>query len=217
MEADARDEIERRLSVFDEEPDLNDWVEIFCGASMMVIGIYYLIYPGDLISEQVMQWFASIITAVGIIWAAHGLKDMAVKELRKSIVVLEATSRQDSIDYGLIRDVLMHPDQYKHFLLEAYERAYEDGVLTDNELSELKAIQEVLGVSDEEAAAIATRGAINAAIKDGKVTDEELALIMKAAEDSGLDEDSRAQISKALEDGKIDDEEKKLLDGLLGI
>ena len=35
--------IEDRLSVFDDEPDLNDWVEVMCGAAMAVIGIFHLV------------------------------------------------------------------------------------------------------------------------------------------------------------------------------
>ena len=35
--------VEERLSVFDDEPDLNDWVEVMCGAAMAVLGIFHLI------------------------------------------------------------------------------------------------------------------------------------------------------------------------------
>ncbi len=210
------DEIERRLSVFDEEPDLNDWVEVFSGAMMMVIGIYYIIYPGEIISEEVMKWFAAIVISVGMVWAAHGLKDMAVKEVRRSIVMLDASGKQDSVDYGLIRDVLLHPQQYRSFLLEAYEKAYEDGVLSEDEMSELKTIQSALGMSDEEAAAIATRAAINAALKDGTVDENELALIVEAAGKAGLSDEDCDKIKRALDDEKLDSDEKKMLDDVLG-
>ena len=34
--SDERDAmVEERLSVFDDEPDLNDWVEVMCGAAMV--------------------------------------------------------------------------------------------------------------------------------------------------------------------------------------
>ncbi len=216
MDDHAVDEIERRLSVFDEEPDLNDWVEVFSGAMMMVIGIYYIIYPGEIISEEVMKWFAAIVISVGMVWAAHGLKDMAVKEVRRSIVMLDASGKQDSVDYGLIRDVLLHPQQYRSFLLEAYEKAYEDGVLSEDEVSELKTIQSALGMSDEEAAAIATRAAINAALKDGSVSENELDLIIEAAGKAGLSEEDCDKIKQALEDEKLDSDEKKMLDDVLG-
>jgi hypothetical protein len=216
MDDPEMSEIDRRLSVFDEEPDLNDWVEVFSGAMMMVIGIYYIIYPGEIISEEVMKWFAAIVISVGMVWAAHGLKDMAVKEVRRSIVMLDASGKQDSVDYGLIRDVLLHPKQYRSFLLEAYEKAYEDGVLSDEEVSELKTIQSALGMTDEEAAAIATRGAINAALKDGSVTEDEMTLILEAANNAGLSDEDCEKIKKALEDEKLDSDEKKMLDEILG-
>ena len=145
MDNETRDIIEARLSVFDDEPDLNDWVEIFSGALMAMIGLFFLLNPGTS-GTEFMQWFSSAIVAIGAVWAGHGLKDMAVKEIRRSIAVLEATGRQDSVDYGLIRDVLMHPGQYKRFLLEAYERAFEDGVISDDELVEL---QDELDCPDE--------------------------------------------------------------------
>lgn len=216
MGDNAVDEIERRLAVFEDEPDLNDWVEVFSGAMIMAIGVYFLVYPGDIISNEVMQWFAAIVSSVGLVWAAHGLKDMAVKEVRRSIVMLDASSKQETVDYGLIRDVLLHPKQYRSFLLEAYEKAYEDGVLSDEEMEELKTIQDALGMSDEEAAAIATRAAINAALKDGSVSSEELVLIADAATKAGLSEDDISKIKKALEDEKLDKDEKKMLDDVLG-
>ncbi|MDP6639783.1 MAG: hypothetical protein QGH90_00055 [Candidatus Poseidoniaceae archaeon] len=215
MDNETRDIIEARLSVFDDEPDLNDWVEIFSGALMAMIGLFFLLNPGTS-GTEFMQWFSSAVVAIGAVWAGHGLKDMAVKEIRRSIAVLEATGRQDSVDYGLIRDVLMHPGQYKRFLLEAYERAFEDGVISDDELVELQAIQTALGLSDEEAAMLATRAAINSAIRDGKVSDDELALITDAASKAKLKKADIATITKALEDGKIDDSEKEMLNELLG-
>jgi len=215
MDNETRDIIEARLSVFDDEPDLNDWVEIFSGALMAMIGLFFLLNPGTS-GTEFMQWFSSAVVAIGAVWAGHGLKDMAVKEIRRSIAVLEATGRQDSVDYGLIRDVLTHPGQYKRFLLEAYERAFEDGVISDDELVELQAIQTALGLSDEEAAMLATRAAINSAIRDGKVSDDELALITDAASKAKLKKADIATITKALEDGKIDDSEKEMLNELLG-
>jgi hypothetical protein len=215
MDNETRDIIEARLSVFDDEPDLNDWVEIFSGALMAMIGLFFLLNPGTS-GTEFMQWFSSAVVAIGAVWAGHGLKDMAVKEIRRSIAVLEATGRQDSVDYGLIRDVLTHPGQYKRFLLEAYERAFEDGVISDDELVELQAIQTALGLSDEEAAMLATRAAINSAIRDGKVSDDELALITDAASKAKLNKADIATITKALEDGKIDDSEKEMLNELLG-
>ncbi|HIB59353.1 MAG TPA: hypothetical protein EYO42_02195 [Candidatus Poseidoniales archaeon] len=215
MDSETHEIVEARLSVFDDEPDLNDWVEIFSGALMAMIGLYFLLNPGTS-GTQFMQWFSSAVFAIGAVWAGHGLKDMAVKEIRRSIAVLEATGRQDTVDYGLIRDVLLHSDQYKKFLLEAYERAYEDGIISDEEHDELQAIQAALGMTDEEAAWVATRAAINLAIRDGKISDDEMALITDAATRAKLSKKDITAISGALEDGKLDDAEKDMLNDLLG-
>ena len=179
MSEETEASVEERLAIFDDEADFDDWAEIFIGGFIALFGLWQLANvtgsSGDtFIEASVMQWIASGVTIMGLLLAAHGLKDMAVKEVRESIVRLEASNRQGSIDYGLIRDVLLHQDQYRKFLLEAYEEAYSDGVLTDDELSELKSLQEALQLSDEDAAKIATRGAINAAIKDGTVNQAEL-------------------------------------------
>ena len=113
--------VDERLSVFNDEPDLNDWFEVICGSLMAVIGIFQLISPGDLVDPDVMRWFAAAVAVAGIVWAAHGLKDMAIKEVRKSIVLLEMGSKQGSIDFGLIRDVILNPDSYTEFLIKEYE------------------------------------------------------------------------------------------------
>jgi len=75
--------VDERLSVFDDEPDLNDWFEVICGSLMAVIGIFQLISPGELVDPDVMRWFAAAVSVSGLLWAAHGLKDMAIKEVRK--------------------------------------------------------------------------------------------------------------------------------------
>ena len=126
------------------------------------------------------------------------------------------TGSKRVIDYGLIRDVLLHPNQYGKFLLEAYHRAYEDGVLTDEEHEELTQLSVALEIPPRQAARIATRAAINAAVDDGKVTEAELALIEGAMESAGLKEEDREHIRAALDDGIIDDEEKVMLDKILG-
>ena len=77
--------IEERLSVFDMN-DLNDWVEVMCGAAMAVLGIF-LVEPGELVGQNIMRWFAAAVVAAGAVWAGHGLKDMAVKEVRRSIAI----------------------------------------------------------------------------------------------------------------------------------
>ena len=59
MSDDVESMVEERLSVFDDEPDLNDWVEVMCGAAMAVLGIFHLIQPGELINPDVMRWFSA--------------------------------------------------------------------------------------------------------------------------------------------------------------
>lgn len=204
--------VDERLSVFDDEPDLNDWFEVIAGSLMAVIGIFQLISPGNLVDPDVMRWFAAAVTVSGIIWAGHGLKDMAIKEVRKSIVLLEMGSKQGSIDYGLIRDVILNPDAYTEFLVKEYENAFADGVITDKELEELKAIQTALGISDEDAAKMAVKSAIKSALADGKVTDDEKVMIVNASE--GLSKAKKNKLTKALESGEITEEVEKILKGL---
>lgn len=204
--------VDERLSVFDDEADLNDWFEVIAGSLMAVIGIFQLISPGNLVDPDVMRWFAAAVTVSGIIWAGHGLKDMAIKEVRKSIVLLEMGSKQGSIDYGLIRDVILNPDAYTEFLVKEYENAFADGVITDKELEELKAIQTALGISDEDAAKMAVKSAVKSALADGKVTDDEKVMIINAAE--GLSKAKKNKLTKALESGEITEEVEKILKSL---
>jgi len=198
-----------------DERDINDWLEMFWGSLLIVIGLNQLMHPGSLFAPATMQWLGSGVIALGLAWVGHGLKDMAVKEIRLSLGLSHPVSKR-VVDYGLIRDVLLHPDQYGTFLLEAYHRAYEDGVLTQDEHDELTLLSSALEIPPRQAARIATRAAINAAVDDGKVTTAELALIEGAMEAANLSEEERGKIRDALEDGIIDDEEKKMLDEILG-
>jgi len=98
--------------------------------------------------------------AAGAVWAGHGLKDMAVKEMRRSNAMMELTGSSNSsgsVDHGLIRDVLLNPDAYKEFLTKAYQEAWEDGIITEDELSDLKRFQSALGISDEDAESISKK------------------------------------------------------------
>jgi len=201
--------VDERLSVFDDEPDLNDWFEVIAGCLMSVIGIFQLISPGNLVDPDVMRWFGAAVAVSGLFWAAHGLKDMAIKEIRKSIVLLDMTSKQGSVDYGLIRDVILNPNSYADFLVKEYENAYSDGVISDKELAELKTIQGILGISDEDAAKMAVAGAIKSALADGIVSDEEREMIEEAAK--SLSKAKRTKLSKALESGSITEEVEKIL------
>lgn len=195
MSDDVESMVEERLAVFDDEPDLNDWVEVMCGAAMVVLGVYHLVEPGQLVDADIMRWFSAAIVAAGAVWAGHGLKDMAVKEVRRSIALLDMSETSTGVDTGLIRDVLMHQEEYREFLVHAYESAWEDGVISEDEMKELKSFQEALGISDEEAADMNVKAAIKSAAADGEITAEEADSIKKAAEAANMSED---EVSKAV-------------------
>lgn len=189
--------VEERLAVFDDEPDLNDWVEVMCGAAMAVLGIFHLVEPGNLVDPDVMRWFAAAVVAAGAVWAGHGLKDMAVKEVRRSIAVLESVdSDAGGVDTGLIRDVLLNQEAYKEFLVHAYESAWDDGVITEEELQELKSFQEALGITDEEAAGMSVKAAIKTAASDGEISDDEAKAIDQAAREAKMSPEDVKQAVK---------------------
>ena len=122
------------------------------------------------------------------------------------------SSNQGSVDFGLIRDVILNPEKYTQFLLKEYENAYSDGVITDEELQELKTIQDALGISDEEASSMAVRSAVKSALADGKVTDEERQMILDAAK--GLSKKAIKELTSALDSGEITKTVEKTLKSL---
>ena len=185
--------VEERLSVFEDEPDLNDWVEVMCGAAMAVLGIFHLVEPGNLVDPDIMRWFAAAVVAAGAVWAGHGLKDMAVKEVRRSIALLDMVNADQGVDTGLIRDVLLNQEAYKEFLVYAYESAWEDGVITEAELQELKSFQEALGITDAEAADLNVKAAIKSAAADGEISDDEAKSIEAAAKAAKMSEEDTAK------------------------
>ena len=195
MSDDVETMVEERLAVFDDEPDLNDWVEVMCGAAMVVLGVFHLVEPGQIVDADIMRWFSAAIVAAGAVWAGHGLKDMAVKEIRRSIALLDMSEGSQGVDTGLIRDVLMHQEEYREFLVHAYESAWEDGVISEEEMKELKSFQEALGITDEEAADMNLKAAIKSAAADGEITDKEAKSIDKAAQTANKSAD---EVSKAV-------------------
>ena len=119
-----------------------------------------------------------------------------MKEVRRSIAILDMAQSDDGPNHGLIRDVLLNPDAYKSFLLESYEAAWEDGILTEEELAELKSFQDALGITDEEAAKMNVDAAVKSASKDGDISEDEEQSIKEAAEKAGVDSE------KAIKDAK---------------
>lgn len=165
---------------------------------MVVLGVFHLVEPGELVDANVMRWFSAAVVAAGAVWAGHGLKDMAVKEIRRSIALLDMTEG-GGVDTGLIRDVLLNQEAYSDFLLHAYQSAWEDGVITEEELKELKSFQQALGITDSEAAKMNVEAAIKSAASDGQITDEEAKSIDEAAKAANMtDEQVSAAVSSEL-------------------
>ena len=210
----AEEELASRLSLFDDEPDINDWFEVALGAAMITMGLHQLFNPGGLFEVGVMQWLGAAVVALGFILLGHGIKDMLLKEVRSSIIRLDMDDGS-SIDYGLIRDVLLHPDKYKKLLYDAYEMAYADGILTEDERNELSALARVLQVPERSAARMATRAAIESALEDNHVSEAEMDLIVGAARPLGLSDKQLARIVEALQDHDLDSEERAMLDEML--
>lgn len=152
---------------------------------MVVLGVFHLVEPGELVDANIMRWFSAAVVAAGAVWAGHGLKDMAVKEIRRSIALLDMTEG-GGVDTGLIRDVLLNQEAYSDFLLHAYQSAWEDGVITEEELKELKSFQQALGITDSEAAKMNVEAAIKSAASDGQITDEEAKSIDEAAKAANM-------------------------------
>jgi tellurite resistance protein len=202
----------------EEEPDVNDWVEIFWGCFLVAIGLHRLFHPGELLDESAMRWIAGGVVGLGIAWIGHGLKDMMVKETRRATAALlnGEDGINPSVDYSLIRDVLLHPSEYRSFLQFAYEQAFSDGVLTEDEVQELSEIAKVLDLTDPEISRIATIAAINSALADGTVSEAEQLLIRHAATPLGLTSEQFQAIDSALEDGVIDDDERSMLMEMIG-
>lgn len=209
------EELASRLSLFDDEPDINDWFEVALGAAMITMGLHQLFNPGGLFETGVMQWLGAAVVALGFILLGHGIKDMLLKEVRSSIIRLDMDDAGSSIDYGLIRDVLLHPDKYQQLLYDAYEMAYADGILTEDERNELSALARVLQVPERSAARMATRAAIESALEDNHVSEAEMDLIVGAARPLGLSDKQLARIVEALKDHDLDAEERAMLDEML--
>ena len=204
MTDDMESMVEERLAVFEDEPDLNDWVEVMCGAAMVVLGVFHLVEPGNLVDADVMRWFAAAVVAAGAVWAGHGLKDMAVKEVRRSIALLDMAEGDQGVDTGLIRDVLLNQEAYREFLIHAYDEAWKDGVITEEDMKELKSFQEALGITDEEAADLNVKAAIKSAAADGEISATEAKSIDVAAKAANMsaDEVSEAVSSELKKKGK---------------
>ena len=154
MSTPESEAVDERLSILEDEADINDWIEVMCGAAMVLLGLFHMFSPGDLVDADTMRWFAATVTAAGLVWIGHGLKDMVVKDMRRSMVMMDLSGSTEP-DHGLIRDVLVNPEAYRDFLLDAYRQAWEDGVITEEEMEELRSFQNALRISAAEMEEIA--------------------------------------------------------------
>ena len=129
-EAEAVDE---RLAIFEDEADINDWIES-CAARPWCCSACSMFSPGDLVDPTPCDGLPP--PSLPLDWwdrswpEGHGRKD-----LRRSMVMMDLSGAGEP-DHGLIRDVLLNPEAYRDFLLDAYREAWEDGI-TEDEMEEL--------------------------------------------------------------------------------
>ena len=83
-----------------------------------------------------------------------------------------------------------------HFSLNP-TRLLEDGIITEEELAELKSFQDALGITDEEAAQMNVDAVVKSASKDGEISEDEEELIKKVAEEAGVDSEEVLEEAKS--------------------
>ena len=133
-----------------------------------------------------------------------------MKRLYIILIVLLISCSENEQTKLIVEDI--PDDPVLTILIKEYENAYADGVITQKELDDLTKIQEILGISDEDAVGLAVKGAIKSALADGKVTDEERAMIEEAA--SKLSKAKKSKLMKALDEGNITDDVEDILKSL---
>ena len=209
-----RSQVDEKLELFADEADMNDWAEVVWGAILIGFGFYQMHHPWEIffLPGLWMKIVSASMIGFGAVLLTHGMMDMNVKEVRRSMVMLNLVEKkEDTPDYGLIRDVIMNPGDYKDILLHEYQLAYADGVLTSEEFDDLNRLADAMGIPWSENARMALRVSIDSALADGVVTDAERALIAGACDRAGLLVRDQELIMEALEDGVIDEREEKIL------
>ena len=93
---------------------------------------------------------------------------------------------------------------------EAWQEAFRDGHLSTGETHKLKALQELLGVSDEMVAKVAGRSAIATILKRGRASEDEIEFILESSKNSPMEKALR----EGLVTGRISNEIKKHLSKL---
>jgi tellurite resistance protein len=210
--------LEEKLSLFADEADMNDWAEVVWGVLLIGLGFYQMHHPWAIpyLPDLWIKVASAAMLAIGAAMLVHGMMDMSVKAMRRSMVMLGlADDESETPDYGLIRDVILNPGDYKNLLLQAYNEAYADGVLTPEEFDDLNRLADAMGIPWSEQARMALNASIDSALKDGVVTPAERALIIGACERANLAERDVQIIMDALEDGIIDAREKRMLEEIL--
>mgnify|MGYP000169751638 FL=1 len=104
----------------------------------------------------------------------------------------------------------------KTLVLGKWEEARSGNVLTSVDIEDLIQVAMELGLESTEIGQYATKVAIQNAIADGHVDEEEAKLIKKAAELAGFSPEQVEKIFDAVSDGHIDEEEQIILQNLLG-
>ena len=101
-------------------------------------------------------------------------------------------------------------------LLVLYERAYSNWEIDEEELENLKLLNAELELSDADAAKIATKAAINVAMMDNMLSEDEWPHIEGHAKMAGLSNDEMKNLKRILSIGKISKSDRKVLDEMLG-
>ena len=94
---------------------------------------------------------------------------------------------------------------------EAWRDALRDGKISEYESKALKELQEVLGYSDEQVKAMAAKAAIETIHRKGRVTTDEIELILNGAACFDDTREYEAILSTTLVEGKLDPEAKDAL------
>lgn len=99
----------------------------------------------------------------------------------------------------------------------AFEAAFTDGELSEEESEALKLMQQQLQLSDAQMERMAVIGAVNAAVRDGKVEPAEIELIEQFAAKAGMTPEQREQLTVAISDGVVSAKERAWMNEILHI
>ena len=55
MSAPETEAVDERLAIFEDEADINDWIEVMCGAAMVLLGFFHMFSPGELVDPDTMR------------------------------------------------------------------------------------------------------------------------------------------------------------------